>query len=162
MNRNTISKKEYGIYHFIILVPLLAFFDFITKRLALSALNDGAIIDLLPIMSFRLTFNTGAAFSFLAGHNGWQKYLFIGIAIFAILLIVVYYIRERHSKLMKTSLILIAAGALGNLIDRVLLGKVIDFISFHWHVYYFPTFNVADIFISVGAVLMIYDAYKSD
>lgn len=119
-----------------------------------------------PVTSFFnlvLTYNKGAAFSFLAGESGWQRYFFTGIAVAAVIFII--YLLKRHAgqRLFCRALALILGGAIGNLIDRVLYGHVIDFLDFylpnsslpHW-----PAFNVADAAIVVGAGLFILDELR--
>jgi signal peptidase II len=105
--------------------------------------------------------NPGAAFSFLRDSGGWQRYLFSGIAIAAVIYII--YLLRRHAgqRMFCWALALIMGGALGNLIDRILYGHVIDFLEFYWRgVYTFPAFNVADSAITVGAILFILDELR--
>jgi signal peptidase II len=105
--------------------------------------------------------NTGAAFSFLSEASGWQRYFFMGISFAAIMVI----IRLIHQRLKHPSLCLalafILGGAIGNLCDRSYYGFVIDFIYVHYEAYYWPAFNVADSFISIGVALIFYDAFKN-
>lgn len=118
-------------------------------------------VRLLPVLDITLTYNTGAAFSFLAGASGWQKWLFAGLAVAVAAGIAVWlrHLGARTQRLLCLSLTLIMGGALGNLIDRLRIGHVIDFILAHWHRVYFPwAFNVADSAITVGAVLLLLDA----
>ena len=105
--------------------------------------------------------NPGAAFSFLSDAGGWQRYFFTAIAIAAVAYML--YLLRRHSgqRLFCWALALIMGGAIGNVIDRLLYGHVIDFLSFHWHgIGTFPAFNIADSAITVGAVLFIYDELR--
>ncbi len=106
-----------------------------------------------------LTYNTGAAFSFLATASGWQRWLLAGIAIAATIVIVVL-LRRGGSALYCTGLALILGGALGNLYDRLALGKVVDFLLFHYAGWAYPAFNVADSAITVGAALIILDSFR--
>jgi signal peptidase II len=118
-------------------------------------------VRLLPVLDITLTYNTGAAFSFLAGASGWQKWLFAGLAVVVAAGIVLWLRRlnGRTQRLLCLSLTLIMGGALGNLIDRLRIGHVVDFIIAHWHGVYFPwAFNVADSAITVGATLLLIDA----
>jgi signal peptidase II len=118
-------------------------------------------VRILPVLDITLTYNTGAAFSFLAGASGWQKWLFAGLAV-AVACGVALWLRRlngRTQRLLCLSLTLIMGGALGNLIDRLRIGHVVDFILAHWHGAYFPAFNVADSAITVGAVLLLVDAW---
>ena len=118
----------------------------------------------LPVISGvfdrTLVYNTGAAFSFLAGAGGWQRWLFTGIGAAAAGFIGWLLWRHGSQKLFAFSLTLILAGALGNLIDRIRLGKVVDFLLVYHHPWYFPAFNLADSAITVGAALLIIDELR--
>jgi signal peptidase II len=107
-----------------------------------------------------LTYNKGAAFSFLAAESGWQRYLFTAIAVAAVVFII--YLLKRHpgQRLFSGALALILGGAIGNLIDRVLYGHVIDFLDFHANNWHWPAFNVADSAICVGAAMFIFDELR--
>ena len=107
-----------------------------------------------------LVYNPGAAFSFLSDAAGWQRGFFIGIALIASAWIVYLLRRYPHQRLFALALSLILAGAVGNVIDRVLHGAVIDFLDFHAYGYHWPAFNVADSAISCGAALLIWDAFR--
>ena len=101
--------------------------------------------------------NSGAAFSFLAGSSGWQRWFFTGIGLAAAVLIL--WMLKSHSgqKLFSFALACILGGAIGNVIDRLLYGYVVDFLNFHWHNWHFPAFNVADSAITIGAACLILD-----
>jgi signal peptidase II len=119
-------------------------------------------VRVLPVLDVTLTYNRGAAFSFLAGASGWQKWLFAGLAVVVAGGIVLWLRRlnGRTHRLLCLSLTLIMGGALGNLIDRLRIGHVVDFIIAHWHGVYFPwAFNIADSAITVGATLLLIDAW---
>jgi signal peptidase II len=119
-------------------------------------------IRLLPVLDITLTYNRGAAFSFLADASGWQKWLFAGLAV-AVAAGIVLWLKRLNGRtqwMLSLSLTLILGGALGNLIDRLRIGHVVDFILAHWHRVYFPwAFNVADSAITVGAALLLVDAW---
>jgi signal peptidase II len=118
-------------------------------------------VEVLPVLDFTLLHNTGAAFSMLAGASGWQRPFFITLGLAVSMLLAVWIWRSpRGDKLLPVSLSLILGGALGNVIDRVLHGYVIDFIHAHWGAAYFPAFNVADSAITIGAGLLIIDAFR--
>jgi signal peptidase II len=121
---------------------------------------DGSVA-VLPVLNITLRFNSGAAFSVLADASGWQRWLFTGlaIAVAAIIIVWLYRLDGRKQWLLALSLSLILAGALGNLIDRLVLGHVIDFIDVHWKDVHFPAFNVADSAITVGAILLLLDTW---
>jgi signal peptidase II len=118
-------------------------------------------IDLLPVLAITRLHNTGAAFSMLATASGWQRWLFTLLAIGVSTAIIVWMrkLKARSQALLACSLSLILAGAVGNLIDRLRLGYVIDFIHAHWGEWDFPAFNVADSAITVGAGLLLLDAW---
>ncbi|HEU0234030.1 MAG TPA: signal peptidase II [Gallionella sp.] len=120
----------------------------------------GESLPVLGIFNLVLAHNTGAAFSFLHDAGGMQRWLFGSIAIVASVWIV--WLLRRHSAqtLFALALSLILGGALGNLIDRIAYGYVVDFLSFHWNEHYFPAFNIADSAITCGAFLMILDSFK--
>jgi signal peptidase II len=118
-------------------------------------------VEVLPVLDFTLLHNTGAAFSMLAGASGWQRPFFIGLGLAMSVLLVVWIWRApRGDKLLPLSLSLILGGAIGNVIDRVIHGYVVDFIHVHWGESYFPAFNIADSAITIGAALMILDAFR--
>ncbi len=106
-----------------------------------------------------LTHNQGAAFSFLASAAGWQRGFFIAIALIAIVVIVVLLARHALDKLFCLSLALILGGALGNVVDRIALGYVVDFLDFHLADWHWPAFNLADSAISAGAVLLVVESF---
>lgn len=115
---------------------------------------------ILPVLDITCIHNVGAAFSFLASASGWQRWLFIGLAVVVSIGIVVWMFRlPRSANVWLTAgLALVLGGAVGNVIDRIRLGFVIDFIHFHWDRAYFPAFNVADSAITVGAACLLLDA----
>lgn len=140
---------------------LVIVLDLGSKALASSLLDYAQPVELLPIFNLTLLHNTGAAFSFLAAHNGWQRWLFAAIAVGASVGLTVWLKRLRaHETLMAVSLALIIGGALGNLYDRLVHGYVVDFLSFHWEDHYFPAFNLADTAITLGAIGMILESLR--
>lgn len=114
----------------------------------------------LSVLQITRLHNSGAAFSFLANAAGWQRWLFTALAII-VSAVLVWWLRciERGSGTLASAVALILAGALGNVIDRLRLGYVVDFINVHWAEHYFPAFNVADSAITVGAALLLLDAW---
>jgi len=121
------------------------------------------IIVIPDYFSWTLAYNTGAAFSFLADSSGWQRWLFALIAVVVSAVLVVWLKRlGRDETWLAVALALVLGGALGNLYDRIALGHVIDFIFVHWrNEYRFPAFNVADSAITVGAIMLALDMFKS-
>ena len=131
--------------------------DQLTKSLVLDAfrLHDSRVIT--PFFNLVRVHNTGAAFSFLAGATGWQRWFFVVLGTVAAVFIVWMLRRHGGQRLFGWALALILGGALGNVVDRLLHGYVVDFIQVHWRGWYFPSFNVADSAITVGAALLILD-----
>lgn len=131
-----------------------------TKQLIAARLSEFESIVLLPVLEFMRLHNEGAAFSFLSDASGWQRWLFIALGIGVSLGIFVWLVRlpSRGQSVLAAALALVMGGALGNVIDRVLLGHVVDFIRVHYQQWYFPAFNVADSAITIGAGLLILDS----
>lgn len=120
------------------------------------------IVILPDYFSWMLAYNTGAAFSFLADSSGWQRWLFALIAVLVSVVLVVWLKRlGRDETWLAIALALVLGGALGNLYDRIVIGHVIDFIFVHWKEHGFPAFNVADSAITVGAIMLALDMFKS-
>jgi signal peptidase II len=122
------------------------------------------IVIIPDYFSWTLTYNTGAAFSFLADAAGWQRWFFAAIAVAVSVVLVVWLKRLNPAESwLALALALVLGGALGNLVDRVVFGHVVDFILLHWqHRWYFPAFNVADMAITGGAILLALDMFKSE
>jgi signal peptidase II len=140
------------------LVVIIA--DQYTKALATANLDYAQPVRVFWWFNLTLHHNTGAAFSFLSDAGGWQRYFFTVLAsVISVVLAVWLAIMPRGQRLLALSLGLILGGALGNLWDRVALGYVVDFISVHYENHFFPTFNIADSAISVGAVCMLLDSF---
>ncbi len=142
------------------LAVVVILLDQFTKGLASGGLQHGQPVEVFFWFNLSLQHNTGAAFSFLSDAGGWQRYFFTGAAlIISTVLAVWLYLMPRGQLLLAVSLGLILGGALGNVWDRVTLGYVVDFISWHYGGYYFPAFNIADSAITVGAIGMILDSF---
>lgn len=141
------------------LIILIA--DQLTKLWFDSNLNPGQRIHVLPFFDFTLMFNPGAAFSFLADQPGWQRWFFTSLGIAASLFILWLMRRSLKNRRLMLALSLILGGAIGNVIDRIAYGQVIDFLLFYWHQWYYPAFNLADSAITVGAILLIFDELMS-
>ena len=135
-------------------------FDQVTKQIAEAQLSLHQAINVMPYFDWYLTYNTGAAFSLLADAGGWQRWFFTVIAL-VVSAVLVQWIRKlpHEETLTALSLCLILGGAIGNLIDRILLGHVIDYIQVWLGSYPFPAFNIADAAISVGAALLILSSF---
>jgi len=141
--------------HWYALAALVVVIDQISKWVVLGAIAPGEVIYVAPFWNWVLTFNPGAAFSFLADQPGWQRWFFTVLALAVSAWIAVELKKHPGQKLMALALTLVMGGALGNVIDRVRFGAVVDFVQWHAAGYYWPAFNIADSAISVGAVLLI-------
>ena len=143
------------------LSALVIVLDQLSKAWITGHFVYGEKLYVLGVFDLVLAHNTGAAFSFLSDAGGAQRWLFSIIAIVASVWIT--WLLRRHSAeiLFALALSLILGGALGNLIDRIAYGYVVDFLSFHWNEHYFPAFNVADSAITCGAFLMILDSLRT-
>ncbi|MES9988706.1 MAG: signal peptidase II [Candidatus Thiodiazotropha endolucinida] len=138
---------------------LVILLDQSTKQLAESTLTLYESVSVLPFFDLTLLYNKGAAFSFLSDQGGWQRWFFIVLAIVVCIVLVGWLWRLKRDELwIAVALSLIIGGAIGNVIDRILFGQVIDFLHFHYQQHYFPAFNVADSAITVGVIIMLYDA----
>ena len=133
--------------------------DHLTKWWVSASLDYLEAIPVLPFFSLVLVHNTGAAFSFLADAGGWQRWFFIAIGIVATV-IIVRLLRRHGDEPLALPLALVLGGALGNVIDRVILGYVVDFLYFHYKGFAWPAFNVADMAISVGAAMLVWDSLR--
>jgi signal peptidase II len=143
------------VQHWYALAALIVVLDQISKWVALGNIAQGEVIYVAPFWNWVLTFNPGAAFSFLADQPGWQRWFFTVLALAVSGWIAFELKKHPEQKLMALALTLVMGGALGNVIDRVRFGAVVDFIQWHAAGFYWPAFNVADSAISVGAVLLI-------
>ena len=136
--------------------------DQISKILADHFLQYHQPVPLMPMFNFTLMYNPGAAFSFLANQGGWQRWFFLALTSIVSIFIFLWIRKLKPQQVLQyTSLALILGGALGNLIDRAIYGHVIDFLDVYYQQHHWPAFNIADSAISVGAVLLIYDAFKN-
>ena len=147
--------------HYFILSLLLVMLDQVTKLLIYGYIKPNNSIIINDFFSLTHVHNYGAAFSFLADQSGWQRYFLSGLSAIASIAIMIWMRRVAVNQVLKLSaLSILLAGAVGNLIDRFFLGFVIDFIDFHYQTFYWPIFNVADILISIGVVLLIFSDLK--
>ena len=134
--------------------------DQLTKVLIVDQFQLGDSRRVNEVLNIVRVHNAGAAFSFLAWASGWQRWFFVAIGFAASAFIVWMLRRHGEQRLFATALALILGGALGNVIDRLWHGHVVDFIQVHWQRWYFPSFNVADAAITVGAALLILDELR--
>ena len=133
--------------------------DQITKALVLARFSLGERLEVTGFFNMVLVYNKGAAFSFLSDAGGWQTPALIVFALAAIGIVGVFIVRSPGRIMLLTGLGLILGGALGNLIDRLRFGQVVDFLDFHAAGWHWPAFNVADSAITVGAVLLILEGF---
>lgn len=148
-----------GWWRWLLLAAAVIAIDLATKAMIVARFQEGETLPVTGFFSLVLAYNTGAAFSFLAGAAGWQRWLFAAIAVVASG-VLVYLIRRGGSRMLLLGLALILGGALGNLWDRVALGHVTDFLLFQYAGWSWPAFNVADSAITVGAALLILDSFR--
>ncbi len=144
----------------LVLAGLVVVLDQLSKALVQGQLLFAERVEVLPVFDITLLYNSGAAFSLLADGAGYQRWFFTLIAVLATVLIVYWLNKNPQQKLFCTALSLILGGAIGNACDRLLHGHVTDFLLFYYNNWYFPAFNVADIAISCGAVLLILDEIR--
>jgi signal peptidase II len=148
------------------LSALVVVLDQATKQAILQTIAIGQTVEVLPpVFSLVLTYNAGAAFSFLARASGWQRYFFMVIALAASILIVYMMKKHERDRLLCFALALVLGGAVGNLVDRAIYGAVVDFLLFRWPggprlLDPWPAFNLADSCITVGAALLIWDSFR--
>ena len=138
---------------------IVIFLDQSTKQVAEAMLVYGQPVYVLPFFDFTLLYNKGAAFSFLSDQGGWQRWFFILLALGVSGVMLAWLARlKQDERWTAVALSLIIGGALGNVIDRILQGQVVDFIHLHYQMHYFPAFNIADSAISIGVAVMLLDA----
>ncbi|WP_454254496.1 signal peptidase II [Pseudomonas sp. Marseille-Q8238] len=158
------DSSRFGRLAWLWLTLLVFLLDQGTKQMVLQLLEYGQRVVVIDgYFEWTHVYNRGAAFSFLAGESGWQRWFFAAIAVAVSGVLVVWLKRLKSDETwLAIALALVLGGALGNLYDRVVLGHVVDFILVHWqNQYYFPAFNAADSAISVGAVMLALDMFKS-
>ncbi|HEY1774198.1 MAG TPA: signal peptidase II [Gammaproteobacteria bacterium] len=133
--------------------------DQLSKRFVAAHMRVYETVHVLPVFNIALFHNTGAAFSMLAGQPGWQRWFFVVLALVVAASIVAWLWRMPASagNWVAAGLALVTGGAVGNVWDRLVQGYVVDFLQFHWQGWYFPSFNVADSAITVGAIMLILD-----
>lgn len=163
-NASKPNASRFGRLGWLVLSLLVLVIDQVSKAHFEGSLEMFQQIVVIPdYFSWTLAYNTGAAFSFLADGGGWQRWLFAVIAVVVSAVLVVWLKRlGRDDTWLAIALALVLGGALGNLYDRIALGHVIDFILVHWqNRHYFPAFNFADSAITVGAIMLALDMFKS-
>lgn len=160
---NTLKLGESTRRYWLALSTLIVAFDQLSKYVSTYYLTLGNWVEVFPGFRLALRHNTGAAFSFLSGASGWQRWFFIGLALIASTAIYVWLGRvSDKSKSESLGLALILGGALGNLLDRIAHGYVIDFILVYYKEWYWPAFNIADSAICIGVTLLIPSLFKKN
>ena len=151
------SSSQASMMQWLGLATIILMADQFTKVMILGFYQLGDSTYVTSFFNVVRVHNSGAAFSFLAGASGWQRWFFTVIGVLAATLIL--WLLKSHSgqKLFSFAMACILGGAIGNVIDRVLYGYVVDFLDFHWRTWHFPAFNVADSAITVGAACLILD-----
>ena len=150
-----IEKRKF-LLRYAVLGILLIMLDVFSKDAVERSLADGSSIDLLPFLQLVLVYNRGAAFGFLGEASGWQLPFFAAVGAIISIVIVIRLARAAATqKWFEVALVLILAGAVGNLIDRIRVGYVVDFIEVYYGAWRFPAFNVADMAIFLGALMLI-------
>jgi len=138
---------------------LVILLDQVTKYIADARLVYAEAVPVMPSFNLTLMYNRGAAFSFLSDASGWQRWFFVSISLTASVLLILWLRKLASGQwLLALALALILGGAVGNLIDRLWFGHVIDFIQLYYRDFYWPAFNIADSAITVGAVLLVWDS----
>ena len=143
------------------LAGIVALLDQVSKWIVLGVLRPGEAYYVAPFWNWVLVFNPGAAFSFLSDAGGWQRWFFTILSLAVSVWIVTLLRRHSSEFWLSLSLTLVLGGALGNVIDRIRFGVVVDFIQWHAAGYYWPAFNLADAAITLGAVLLLWDQLRS-
>jgi lipoprotein signal peptidase len=146
-----------------VIAALVIAFDQFTKHLTLAYIDYLEVSPVTPFFYLTLRYNEGAAFSFLAGAGGWQRWLFATLALVVSVVLIVWITRiyrQKGNTLEALALALILGGALGNLYDRIMLGHVVDFIVLHYREHEWPAFNIADSAICIGAALLVLDMFR--
>ena len=164
MARTATTRKSassgLGIWPWLGLALVLFILDQFTKTLILGYYRLGDVTHVTSFFNIVRAHNTGAAFSFLADHSGWQRWLFTGIGVGAAVFIVWMLKSHPGQKLFSFAMACILGGAIGNVVDRMMHGYVVDFLDFHLGSSHFPAFNVADSAITIGAICLILDEIR--
>ncbi|MEM9172886.1 MAG: signal peptidase II [Pseudomonadota bacterium] len=157
------TRRTPNASRWLLLSGLIVIADQLSKWVIVQSFDLYDSVTVNVILNIQRLHNFGAAFSFLGDQDGWQRWFFIILALVVCVVITVWLFKlpARGQWLLVSALALVLGGAIGNVIDRIRFGYVVDFIQVHWRDAYFPTFNVADIAISIGAGLLILDALLS-
>ena len=155
------SSKSLGKIHWLWLSVLVFVLDQLVKWVVVQEFSLYEQLPLLPFFSLTLAYNPGAAFSFLGNASGWQRWFLSAIAIVVSAMLVGWIKQLRKNETwLACSLSLVLGGALGNLYDRLIHGQVTDFLLFYYKNWYFPAFNLADVAITIGAIMLVLDMFR--
>ena len=155
-------KCDLGGLLYLIGAGVVVALDRLTKQLAVDRIDLGEVYTVVPGFNLALVLNEGAAFGFLADSGGWQRWFFVTVGIVISTLIMTTLLRPGPvNGFLRFGLMLILGGAVGNIIDRVSHGYVIDFVDLHWQAWHWPAFNVADAAITMGALIVLLDIFGS-
>ena len=153
------TRSGVSIVYWLSLSVVVVLIDQVTKLWVGHGFGYGESKTVTDFFNLVLVYNSGAAFSFLSDAGGWQRWLLSAVAVTASVWIIWLLSRHAHQRLFSCALALILGGALGNLVDRVMYGYVVDFLDFYWGAHHFPAFNVADSAVSCGAALLLWDGF---
>ena len=154
MISSPMTKSSLPLY--LLLAAAVVLLDQASKYWALASLQPYRSLELLPVFNLTLVFNRGAAFSFLSDAGGWQRWFFVVLSSVVSLVLVAWLARLKNGeRFTAIAVSLVLGGAIGNLVDRLQHGHVVDFLDFHWQQWHFPAFNVADSAITIGVLLLI-------
>ncbi len=158
------SRSSYGassggpsLWLWLVIAAIVVVLDQLSKQVIVSEFHLGESRSVTSFFNLVYWHNPGAAFSFLAGAAGWQRWFFIGLALVACVFILWLMMRHAEQKLFCFAIAMVMGGAIGNVIDRIWRGQVVDFIQVHWSSWNFPAFNLADSAITLGAICLIVD-----
>ncbi|APV49707.1 signal peptidase II [Betaproteobacteria bacterium GR16-43] len=149
-------------YHWLALSVAIVVADLASKAWITHIFQLNETLYVLPFFNLVLVHNTGAAFSFLAGAGGWQRWFFVVVTLVVSAVLLAMLRKQSSNRLLATALSLVLGGAAGNLWDRATLGYVVDFVQVHAAGYYFPAFNVADSAITIGVILLAWDSLRGE
>jgi signal peptidase II len=152
--------REFTMLKWLGLSLLAVVLDQVSKLVVVSSMQLYQSISVMPYFNLTYVHNTGAAFSFLSEAGGWQRWFFAGLAVIISAVIAVWLARlKQHETLLAVALSLVLGGAIGNLIDRLAYGYVIDFLDVYYQTWHWPAFNIADSAITLGVILMLAESF---
>lgn len=154
------NMTQHSLTKYFSLTALVIVIDQIVKIIMESKFQFGEVKPITVFFNLVLTYNPGAAFGFLAQHDGWQRWFFTALSLLASVFIIIYMRKSRHLPRLCLGLAFILGGAIGNLIDRVRIGQVVDFLDFYVGTSHWPAFNIADSAIFIGVALLLVDEFS--